>query len=121
MLDDKSSTSNSSSNSSSDSSSNSSSNSSSTAKAPANADYYQYLLEILKQESSEEAAKIRNLMMKRIATEGTVIESRIPAPKNITEIGGYLNLLASIGEDEMRRKAIAAALGLPHFSIPDNI
>lgn len=84
-------------------------------------DYYQYLVEILKQEASEEAAKIRNLMMKRIATEGTVIASRIPAPRNITEVGGYLNLLASLGEDEMRRQMIASALGVPHLSIPDDI
>ena len=39
--------------------------------AAASTDYYKYLVEILKQEASEEAAKIRNLMMKRIATEGT--------------------------------------------------
>ena len=91
------------------------------ADTAATTDYYKYLVEILKQESSEEAAKIRNLMMKRIATEGTVISSRIPAPKNITEIGGYLNLLASLGEDEMRRKMVASALGIPHLSIPDDI
>ena len=86
---------------------------------PATTDYYQYLMEFLKQETSEEAIKIRNLMMKRIATEGSVTASRIPAPKNITELGGYINLLTSLGEDEMRRQTIAAALGVPYLSLPE--
>ena len=88
-------------------------------KTSASTDYYQYLLEFLKQEASEEAVKIRNLMMRRIATEGTVTASRIPAPKNITELGGYINLLTSLGEDEMRRQTIAAALGVPYLSMPE--
>ena len=89
--------------------------------ASVTAEYNKYLMEFLKQESSEEAVKIRNLLMKRIATEGTVVASRIPAPKNITELGGYINLLASLGENEMLRNTIASALGVPHLSIPDNI
>jgi hypothetical protein len=84
-------------------------------------DYYQYLMEILKQESSEEAAKIRRFMMKRIATEGTTGISRIPEPKNITEIGGYINLLTSLNEQEMLRKMLASVLGVPHLSIPADV
>ena len=36
---------------------------------------------------------------------------RIPAPLNITEIGGYYNLLS--GDDVMRRQLLASILGLP--------
>jgi len=84
-------------------------------------DYTKYLMDILKQESSEEAAKLRHFMMKRIATEGTTSASRIPAPRNITEIGGYINLLVSMQEYEMLCKMIASVLGVPHLSIPDDI
>jgi hypothetical protein len=41
-----------------------------------------------------------------------VIPSRIPAPANITEVGGYLNLLTALGEDDMRSQMLGAALGL---------
>jgi hypothetical protein len=92
-----------------------------TEEVTAAFDYNHYLGELLRQETSEEAAKIRHFMMKRIATEGSTAVSRIPAPKNITELGGYINLLTSMREDEMLRKTVASALGIPHLSMPDDI
>lgn len=52
------------------------------------------------------------LLLRRLALEGSVLPSRLPAPANITEMGGYFNLLASSGLDELRTSAIATALGL---------
>lgn len=54
----------------------------------------------------------RALLMARLANVGGVLPSRIPAPLNITEVGGYLNLLEAAGEPESRLQAIAAALGI---------
>ena len=39
-------------------------------------------------------------------------QARVPAPLNITEIGGYYNLLE--GDNEMRRQLLASVLGLPY-------
>jgi len=56
--------------------------------------------------------RARALIAERLAALGGVVPSRIPSPLNITEIGGYLNLLESAGEIGMRTNAIASALGI---------
>ncbi|MGH7153380.1 MAG: hypothetical protein ACREF3_05575, partial [Acetobacteraceae bacterium] len=38
--------------------------------------------------------------------------SRVPPPANITEIGGYMNLLATLKESAMREQALAGILGV---------
>lgn len=68
---------------------------------------------ILEQEVSDEMYKIRKLIMLRMALEGEVKASRIPMPKNITEVGGYYNLLTKQKEKSMQRQLVASALGLP--------
>ncbi|MDL2322673.1 hypothetical protein LJC52_01660 [Bacteroidales bacterium OttesenSCG-928-A17] len=68
---------------------------------------------LLEQETSEEMAEIRRLIYRRIATESDIKPSRIPAPLNITEIGGYFNLLAKLNQQEMLRQTLASILGLP--------
>lgn len=83
--------------------------------------YFESLIDLIKLESSEEAVKIRNLIMKRIATEGTVTASRIPAPRNITELGGYINLLSTLKEDEMLRQTLASALGVSYLSMSKDL
>ncbi|HEY7816080.1 MAG TPA: hypothetical protein VIC62_22735, partial [Nakamurella sp.] len=47
-----------------------------------------------------------------MALEGDVIGSRIPPPRNITEIGGYMNLLGTLQQTEMRQQALAGILGV---------
>lgn len=44
-----------------------------------------------------------------------VMETRMPAPLNITEIGGYYNLLSKIEKEktELREKLIKSVLGIP--------
>jgi hypothetical protein len=70
------------------------------------------LADILRSSVSPEALQAQNLLLKRMALEGDVFPSRIPAPRNITEVGGYLNLLNTLNETEMRTQALAATLGV---------
>ena len=76
-----------------------------------------YLIEIvaklLEQEVSPEMMEIKRMILRRIATESDVQPSRIPAPLNITEIGGYFNLLTKLNQQEMLRQTLASILGLP--------
>lgn len=51
------------------------------------------LAELIKTETSDEAVNYKNRILKRIAEETDVKPTRIPAPLNITELGGYYNLL----------------------------
>ena len=80
------------------------------------------LTQLLNAETSEETLKYKNLILKRIAEESEVKPSRIPAPINITEVGGYYNLIEQIKTNsteldnkkvEMQLALIASALGLP--------
>ncbi len=47
-----------------------------------------------------------------MALEGDVVPSRIPAPLDITQIGGYLNLLTDLKETAMRSRVLASILGV---------
>ena len=76
-------------------------------------EFNQILLEILRQEASPETIKARNMILRRIATENQVVASRIPQPMNITEIGGYLNLLEKLGHNDLQYGMIASILGQP--------
>ena len=76
--------------------------------------FEELMAKILEQETSDDIQEIRKLILKRIATESDVKQARIPAPMNITEIGGYYNLIAN--DDVMRRQMLAQILGLPYIS-----
>lgn len=79
-----------------------------------NSNYLSELVaKLLEQETSEEMAEIRRLIYRRIATESDIKPSRIPAPLNITEIGGYFNLMMKLNQQEMLRQSLASILGLP--------
>jgi len=70
------------------------------------------LLNILKDSTSPEFLRIQQILAQRLALTGSVVPSRIPNPKNITEIGGYLNLLANLDETELRSQTLASILGV---------
>ena len=53
---------------------------------------------LLEHEVSPEVLEIRKMILRRIATESDIRPSRIPAPMNITQVGGYVNLLMKINE-----------------------
>lgn len=79
----------------------------------------QTLSDILKSETSPEMQQVKQQIMKRIAEESVVKPTRIPAPLNITEVGGYYNLIEQICKDDAQRRTeaqmslICSALGLP--------
>lgn len=76
------------------------------------------LTKILESELDSDTQKYKNAILRRIATEGDVKPSRIPQPKNITEVGGYFNLLMKLRETEMLKQMLASALGLPMIQLP---
>jgi len=55
----------------------------------------------------------KKTILNRIATESDIKPSRIPAPMNITEIGGYFNLMMKLKQEEMLRQTLTSILGLP--------
>ncbi|WP_295089205.1 hypothetical protein [Ruminococcus sp.] len=76
-------------------------------------DLNEVLIKILEQETSEETVKLKNQILQKIAMENDTRQARVPAPLNITEIGGYYNLLCD--DPVMRRQLLAAILGLPYM------
>ena len=70
------------------------------------------LADILRSSTSPEALQAQNLLLRRLAVEGDVFSSRVPPPRNITEVGGYLNLLETLNEGDMREQVLAATLGV---------
>lgn len=65
------------------------------------------LAEILRSSTSPDTLQAQQILMRRLALEGDVVPSRVPAPRNITEIGGYFNLLETLNETTMRSQALA--------------
>lgn len=70
------------------------------------------LAAVIRGAASPQIQEAQVLLLRRLALEGSVLPSRIPAPLNITEVGGYLNLLSEAGAAQTRSSAIASALGL---------
>src|SRR5439155_9686929 len=62
--------------------------------------------------TSSDALQAQSVLMRRLALEGDVIGSRVPPPRNITEVGGYLNLLTKLKESAMEEQALAGILGV---------
>lgn len=74
---------------------------------------FEALIDMIKSENSPEMMKIKRKLLERITNESDIKPSRIPAPRNITELGGYYNLLEKLKDKEMQKNLIASALGLP--------
>jgi hypothetical protein len=70
------------------------------------------LLDVIKAGATPAAAQAQAMMLRRLALEGDVVGSRVPAPRNITEIGGYINLLTDLGEPDIRTQLLASLLGV---------
>ena len=83
-----------------------------------NAHLVDSLVHILRSASSPDALEAQNIILRRIALQGDVIGSRIPPPRNISEIGGYVNLLGTLNQPEMRAQTLAAILGVAGPSEP---
>ena len=78
------------------------------------------LVALMRAGASPDVLEAQRLLLQRLANQGAVFPSRIPLPRNITEVGGYLNLLERAGQTDMRLSAIASALGVasPAAAIP---
>lgn len=70
------------------------------------------LVELMRAGAHPDVLEAQRVLLQRLANQGDVFPSRIPLPRNITEVGGYLNLLESAGQLDMRMNAIASALGV---------
>jgi hypothetical protein len=77
-----------------------------------NAQILASLLPLLQNAASPDALEAQNLILRRIALEGDVVGSRVPPPRNISEIGGYINLLTTLKETAMRQQSLAGILGV---------
>lgn len=95
---------------------------------PSNLPYYtdpgltaqlvQTLIGLVQSAASPDAIEAQNMILRRMALEGDVVGSRIPPPRNISEFGGYLNLLDTLDEPTMREQALAGALGVAGPPVP---
>jgi hypothetical protein len=70
------------------------------------------LVELIRSGVRPDVLEAQRLLLQRLANQGDVFPARIPVPRNITEIGGYLNLLELSGQQNIRSSAIASALGI---------
>jgi hypothetical protein len=90
-----------------------------TGGAPdGNSEILSALADILRTGTDPEVLEAQRILLRRIALEGDVVQSRIPAPKNITEIGGYINLLADLQQPEIRLQMLASLLGVAGPTAP---
>ena len=81
-----------------------------------NSDYYgkiaDALIDVLRGATSPEMMQAQLIVMRRMALSGDVVPSRVPAPQNITEVGGYLNFLETLDEPTLRAQVLASILGV---------
>lgn len=70
------------------------------------------LTDVLKAGTTQEALAAQQQLLQRLATQADVFPSRIPAPRNITEIGGYLNLLGSLHASDTQLQVLSSILGV---------
>jgi hypothetical protein len=68
--------------------------------------------DLIRNAASPDALEAQNIIMRRMALEGDVAPSSVPDKFNITEIGGWINLLTDFNELEMRQQVIAGILGV---------
>jgi len=70
------------------------------------------LISTLQAATSPDLLEAQSIILRRIALEGDVVGARIPPPQNISQIGGYINLLRTLKESVMLEQALAGALGV---------
>lgn len=74
------------------------------------------LVAVVQTAASPAALEAQTLLLRRLALEGDVIPSRVPPPLNITEVGGYFNLLETLDQRQSMVDVIASALGIASSS-----
>jgi hypothetical protein len=74
------------------------------------------LVAVVQTAASPAALEAQTLLLRRLALEGDVIPSRVPPPLNVTEVGGYFNLLETLNQRQSMVDVIASALGIASSS-----
>lgn len=80
--------------------------------ATATADAVGALIDVINKGTTPAMLEAQRILMQRIALEGNVIPSRIKPPQNITEVGGYINLLETLKQPDAETEMIASILGI---------
>jgi hypothetical protein len=70
------------------------------------------LVGVIQAAAGPAAQEAQALLLRRLALEGDVIPSRVPAPLDITQVGGYLNLLTDLGQQRTTLQVLTSALGV---------
>lgn len=70
------------------------------------------LIAMLQTGTSPQILALQQALLQRLILQGDVIPSAIPPPANITQVGGYLNLLGTLGLNQLRTEVLASALGV---------
>src|SRR5688500_12586302 len=68
------------------------------------------LAKVLEKATAPDMLEAQKVILRRLALAGDLFPSRVPAPLNITQVGGYLNLLRD--HLELRTQVLASALGV---------
>lgn len=68
------------------------------------------LTKILESAISPDMLQAQQLILRRLALAGDLFPSRIPPPLNITQVGGYLNLIEK--DPVLRAQVLSSALGV---------
>lgn len=79
------------------------------------------LVKIIEGAASAESLQTQQLLLRRLALSGDVGPSRLPQPDNITEIGGYLNLLEKLEAEQLRDQTLASILGVAGSNLPPEL
>jgi hypothetical protein len=72
----------------------------------------QALLNVLTAAQSPDMVQAQAFLLRRLALEGDVVPSRLPAPLDVSEMGCYVNLLGTLGMTDARSQMLASALGI---------
>jgi hypothetical protein len=70
------------------------------------------MIEVLRASTTPEILRAQQILLQRLALTGAVVPSRINPPQNITEIGGYLNLLRDTNQTDLFQQVLASILGV---------
>ncbi|MGA2043404.1 MAG: hypothetical protein ABSG83_08520 [Roseiarcus sp.] len=79
---------------------------------PYDAQLMSSFLNLIQSGTSPDAVEAQNIILRRIALQGDVVASRVPPPLNISEIGGYINLLTTLNQTDMLAQTLAGVLGV---------
>ncbi|MDE1831714.1 MAG: hypothetical protein KGI02_05005 [Thaumarchaeota archaeon] len=81
----------------------------------------QALVNILQVGANPQTLQLQQALLRRLILESDAVPSRLPAPKNITEVGGYINLVSYLRLTNLQTELLASALGIASPQIANAI